>query len=118
MRIVWKFAGFYLDKKIVFSKKSKKNLIQKISKDYSGVDNVNFNDYEVIQMQGTVKWFNDEKGYGFIAAEGKDYFVHYSEIKATGLRSLSEGQQVNFIPEKNQKGITAIKVTLRSPNEI
>lgn len=61
---------------------------------------------------GIVKWFNETKGFGFIGSEGKDYFVHYSEIKATGQRSLMEGQKVSFIPEKTMKGVSATKVTL------
>ena len=47
--------------------------------------------------QGTVKWFNNEKGYGFIAVDGgQDVFVHYSAIQATGFRTLSPGQQVDL----------------------
>jgi len=54
---------------------------------------------------GTVKWFNAEKGYGFIAREvGGDVFVHYSEIKMSGFRSLDEGQRVSFIVAEGRKG--------------
>jgi CspA family cold shock protein len=54
---------------------------------------------------GTVKWFNSTKGFGFIEVEnGDDVFVHYSEIKATGFRTLEEGQRVEFTVVKGQKG--------------
>ncbi|PZA08513.1 MULTISPECIES: cold-shock protein [unclassified Meiothermus] len=62
---------------------------------------------------GTVKWFNAEKGYGFIAQEdGPDVFVHYSAIEADGFRTLQEGQRVQFEvePGKNGKGPQAAKV--------
>lgn len=55
--------------------------------------------------QGTVKWFNGEKGYGFIAVDGgQDVFVHYSAIQAEGYRSLDEGQRVEFEVTQGQKG--------------
>ncbi|GAY07377.1 cold-shock protein [Pseudonocardia sp. N23] len=56
--------------------------------------------------QGTVKWFNGEKGFGFIAQDdgGADVFVHYSEIDAGGFRSLDEGQRVEFEVGQGQKG--------------
>jgi cold shock protein len=62
---------------------------------------------------GTVKWFNSEKGYGFIApADGtKDLFVHHSEIKVDGYASLNEGQQVEFEVGQGQKGPCATNVT-------
>ena len=54
---------------------------------------------------GTVKWFNDEKGYGFIAAEtGVDVFVHFSAIQSTGYRSLAEGQAVEFDIDPGAEG--------------
>jgi CspA family cold shock protein len=57
-------------------------------------------------MQGTVKWFNAEKGYGFIAPDdgGADVFVHYSEIQADGFKTLEEGQKVEFEVGQGQKG--------------
>jgi CspA family cold shock protein len=57
-------------------------------------------------MQGTVKWFNAEKGFGFIEpSDGSpDVFVHYSEIQANGYRTLEEGQQVEFEVGQGQKG--------------
>jgi len=61
--------------------------------------------------QGTVKWFNGEKGYGFIAqADGPDLFVHYSEIVGSGFRNLEENQQVEFEVTQGQKGPQASQV--------
>jgi len=56
--------------------------------------------------QGSVKWFNGEKGFGFIAQDGggPDVFVHYSEIQGTGFKSLDEGQRVEFEIGQGQKG--------------
>ncbi|RAY11433.1 cold-shock protein [Actinomadura craniellae] len=55
--------------------------------------------------QGTVKWFNDEKGYGFIAVDGgRDVFVHYSAIQMDGYRSLQEGQRVEFEITQSDRG--------------
>ena len=62
---------------------------------------------------GTVKWFSDEKGYGFIAAEtGVDVFVHFSAIQSTGYRSLDEGQVVEFDITQGPKGAQAANVRL------
>ena len=63
--------------------------------------------------QGTVKWFNGEKGFGFISPDDgtKDLFVHYSEIQGTGYRSLEENQRVQFEVEQGTKGPQAIGVT-------
>jgi len=61
--------------------------------------------------EGTVKWFNDSKGYGFIEQEdGPDVFVHHSGIVATGFRSLSEGDRVTFDLEQGKKGPAATNV--------
>ena len=61
--------------------------------------------------RGKVKWFNNQKGYGFIAQDsGKDVFVHHTAIKADGYRSLEEGQEVEFEIEKGPKGDQAINV--------
>lgn len=60
---------------------------------------------------GTVKWFNDQKGYGFIAREeGDDVFVHFSAIQGTGFRSLMEGDRVEFTVEQGEKGPAAANV--------
>lgn len=66
--------------------------------------------------KGTVKWFNESKGYGFIEPEGggDDVFVHYSSIKAEGFRTLTEGQSVNFEMQKGPKGLHATDVTPNS----
>jgi CspA family cold shock protein len=63
---------------------------------------------------GTVKWFNDAKGYGFIAPEsgGKDLFVHYSNISAEGFKSLPEGARVSYEERAGQKGPEAFNVEL------
>lgn len=61
--------------------------------------------------QGTVKWFNDAKGYGFISRQtGEDVFVHFSAIQSDGFRSLKEGQAVQFMVEKGPKGLQATNV--------
>lgn len=62
--------------------------------------------------QGTVKWFNDSKGFGFIQREsGEDIFVHFRAIQGEGYRSLQEGQKVEFIVTEGQKGLQAEEVT-------
>ncbi len=62
---------------------------------------------------GTVKWFNDSKGYGFISREsGGDVFVHYNEIQGEGFRSLNEGDRVEFEVTEGQKGPAATQVTV------
>ena len=63
--------------------------------------------------QGTVKWFNDEKGYGFIQPDdgSEDLFVHYSGIAGGGFRSLEEGQKVSYEAVQGQKGMQAQNVT-------
>ena len=64
-------------------------------------------------MTGKVKWFNAEKGYGFITSdEGKDIFVHYSAIQADGFRSLEEGQKVSFEIVESDRGQQAVNVVV------
>lgn len=64
------------------------------------------------RIQGTVKWFNGAKGYGFISRDsGEDVFVHYSAIQAEGFRKLEEGQRVEFEIEDSPKGPQAANVT-------
>lgn len=63
------------------------------------------------RVQGTVKWFNATKGYGFISREGgDDVFVHHSAIQSQGYRSLDEGQRVEFTVEQGPKGLQATNV--------
>ena len=65
-----------------------------------------------IELKGTVKWFNESKGYGFISPEeGKDVFVHFSEIKMEGFKTLTEGQVVQFDVTDGPKGPQASNVT-------
>jgi len=61
--------------------------------------------------KGTVKWFNESKGFGFIAREdGEDLFVHHTAIQGNGFKTLSEGQAVSFDLDKGPKGLRAINV--------
>ena len=61
--------------------------------------------------QGTVKWFNNDKGYGFISREsGDDVFVHFSAIQGEGFKSLDEGQNVSFDVEEGDRGLQAVNV--------
>jgi len=63
------------------------------------------------RQNGTVKWFNDEKGYGFITPEsGADLFVHFRAIQGDGFKTLKEGQKVSFVPTQGQKGLQADEV--------
>lgn len=62
--------------------------------------------------QGTVKWFNDAKGFGFIQREsGEDIFVHFRAIQGDGYRSLQDGQKVEFVVTEGDKGLQAEEVT-------
>ena len=65
------------------------------------------------RQSGTVKWFNDEKGFGFITPEsGPDLFVHFRAIQGNGFKSLKEGQKVVFDVTQGQKGLAAANVKL------
>lgn len=65
------------------------------------------------RIEGTVKWFNGTKGFGFIAREGApDVFVHYSAIQGNGYRTLEEGQKVEFTLEQGPKGLQASNVVV------
>lgn len=65
-----------------------------------------------MSTEGTVKWFNDSKGYGFISRDGgKDVFVHHTSIVGEGHKTLSEGQRVRFDVENSPKGPQAVNVT-------
>ena len=67
---------------------------------------------EVLEMKGTVKWFNNQKGYGFISDEnGNDVFVHYSGLNMEGFESLDEGAEVEFDVTDGAKGPQAVNVT-------
>jgi len=62
-------------------------------------------------VTGTVKWFNETKGFGFIHADsGQDVFAHFSEIASSGFKTLVEGQQVEFSIAQGQKGPTAVNI--------
>lgn len=62
------------------------------------------------KIRGTVKWFNESKGFGFIESSGKDYFVHFSAIQSNGFKSLPERANVMFKVHKGQKGLQAEEV--------
>ncbi|WP_420234788.1 cold-shock protein [Pseudomonas sp. ABY48] len=62
------------------------------------------------RIKGTVKWFNDAKGYGFISCEGKELFVHYTAIDGEGYKTLKQKQTVFFEIEKGDKGMQATRV--------
>ena len=64
--------------------------------------------------QGTVKWFNDAKGFGFITPEdgSKDLFAHFSEIQAGGFKSLTEGQRVQYVAKEGPKGPQASQIQI------
>jgi CspA family cold shock protein len=67
---------------------------------------------------GTVKWFNDDKGYGFIESQGElDVFVHWKEIQVEGFKSLKEGEVVDYETTETPKGIQAVNVRKRGANE-
>jgi len=64
-------------------------------------------------MKGTVKWFNAEKGFGFITTEeGNDVFAHFSQINKDGFKTLEEGQEVEFNVVEGQKGLQAEQITI------
>ena len=63
--------------------------------------------------QGQVKWFNSSKGFGFIASENKDIFVHISAVEAAGLHSLNEGDTVQFEIQDGPKGPSAVNLTVK-----
>ncbi|ALT81741.1 MULTISPECIES: cold-shock protein [Streptococcus] len=62
-------------------------------------------------VQGTVKWFNKDKGFGFISQEiGDDVFAHFSQIKSNGFKSLEDGQKVQFDVEQGKRGLQAVNI--------
>jgi cold shock protein len=77
----------------------------------NGTDFGNFRKEVPGMSEGTVKWFNEKKGFGFIEKEdGGDIFVHYSSIQSNGFKTLQEGQRVSFEVEDSKKGPTATNV--------
>ena len=67
-----------------------------------------------LKVKGTVKWFNEHKGYGFIHHNNKDYFVHFKEIRCEGFKTLPEGARVRFTIAKSDKGDIAKDVTFEN----
>lgn len=63
-------------------------------------------------VAGTVKWFNESKGFGFIESDGQDFFVHFRAIQTPGFKTLKEGQKVEFNAVKGAKGMEAQNVTI------
>ncbi|MGL4223983.1 MAG: cold-shock protein [Shewanella sp.] len=65
------------------------------------------------KLTGSVKWFNETKGFGFLSQDngGDDVFVHFNSIVSTGFKTLAEGQKVSFIVEQGKKGLQAAQVT-------
>ncbi|MBP5342973.1 cold-shock protein [bacterium] len=62
-------------------------------------------------MKGTVKWFNNDKGYGFITGEdGKDYFAHYTKIQGEGFKTIEQGHTVSFDVDDGPKGLNAVNI--------
>lgn len=62
-------------------------------------------------LEGVVKWFNAQRGFGFIEHNGNDYFAHFKEVKTNGYKTLNEGQSVTFTPGEAQKGKVALNIT-------
>lgn len=58
-------------------------------------------------INGTVKWFSEPKGYGFVESQGTEYFIHFKEIKMDGYKTLKEGEAVSFEPSRSPKGLVA-----------
>lgn len=65
-------------------------------------------------INGIVKWFSDEKGFGFVEAGGKDYFLHFKEIQKDGFKSVKQGDKVVFEPATSPKGLVAKSVMIES----
>ena len=63
-------------------------------------------------QNGVVKWFSDQKGFGFVSSQGKDFFIHFKEIQSDGFKSLKEGDQVRFVPSQSPKGPVATNLSL------
>ena len=64
---------------------------------------------------GIVKWFNNEKGFGFIQSDGKDYFLHFKQIMGEGFKTVRENDRVSFVPELSPKGLVAKQVMVENP---
>ena len=80
---------------------------------YTSMDMLSDVEWRILRMnKGTVKWFNNQKGYGFISDEsGNDVFVHYSGLNMEGFKSLEEGQEVEYDVTEGAKGPQAVNVT-------
>lgn len=65
-------------------------------------------------QNGTVTWFSDAKGFGFISSDDKDYFVHFKDISCSGFKTLEKGAPVTFSPDKSPKGLVAKNVQVKA----
>ena len=67
---------------------------------------------DVRMVEGSVKWFSDPKGFGFVTTGGKDYFIHFKEINMIGFKTLKEGDKVSFEPIQSPKGPVATQLVV------
>lgn len=63
-------------------------------------------------QNGVVKWFSDQKGFGFVSSQGQDFFIHFKEIQSDGFKSLKEGDKVRFVSSQSPKGPVATQLSL------
>ena len=115
--ILFFYAGFFFDPASIEKKTVENEIIEE--KRLKEEEKINLKEEKRLddekkkkRLNGTVKWFNDAKGYGFIKREGKekDIFVHFSAVKNSGLKYLKEGEQLTFEVEYSDKGLSAVNL--------